>query len=86
MARLQLAGGGDSLQICSVATIAGGASKATFVFREGQGISSATNKKKVSHDGAVQRETAKYLCDLTFDSRTKPYIASEVFCTSRYFV
>jgi hypothetical protein len=30
-------------------------------------------RKVVSHDAAVQRETAKLLCDLTFDTRTKPY-------------
>ena len=68
MARLQLADGGDSLQICRVSTIVGGALEAPFVFCEGQGISSTANKKKCLSKGKLLK-----FCDFTFDTRTKPY-------------
>ena len=47
MARLQVAGGRDSLHICRVARIVEGALKAS-VFCEGQETSSTANKKNVS--------------------------------------
>jgi hypothetical protein len=76
MTSLQLAGGGDNLQICRVARIVEGATKGPLcVYERQDNFFKSKYEKAVLFDAADQEETAKSLCDLTFDTRTEACLA-----------